>query len=118
MQDGISWTRSPWGQGSTPTGLGILGVNKRSQVDQGLQMDLGSWCCALWAGSDQASPGANQEDGTAEESRRPAAAELSLEGGGRGREGEGVGRHIPQAFWPLTGTGGQRKGEEQVRTPG
>ena len=41
----------------------------------------------------------SEEDGTAEESSGPAAAELSLEGGSQGKGGGmGVGKDIPQAF--------------------
>lgn len=73
------------------------------------------------AGSGQASPGSqSEEDGTAEESSGPAAAELSLEGGSQGKGGgRGWGSTFHRLFWPLTETGGsERKGEEQVRTPG
>ena len=73
------------------------------------------------AGSGQASQGSqSEEDGTAEESSGPAAAELSLEGGSQGKGGgRGWGTTFHRLFWPLTETGGsERKGEEQVRTPG
>lgn len=73
------------------------------------------------AGSGQASQGSqSEEEGTAEESSGPAAAELSLEGGSQGKGGgRGWGTTFHRLFWPLTETGGsERKGEEQVRTPG
>ena len=73
---------------------------------------MGSWCCAHQGRQRAGLMGSqSEEDGTAEESSGPAAAELSLEGGSQGT--------FHRLFWPLTETGwSERKGEEQVRTPG
>lgn len=87
-------------------------------------MEVRTWEAAAvptTSGSGQASQGSqSEEDGTAEESSGPAAAELSLEGGSQGKGGgRGWGTTFHRLFWPLTETGGsERKGEEQVRTPG
>ena len=82
---------------------------------------MGSWCCAHQGRQRAGLMGSqSEEDGTAEESSGPAAAELSLEGGSQGKGGgRGWGRTFHRLFWPLIETGwSERKGEEQVRTPG